>query len=86
MHTEDNLVVALSDSWSEELCAEIRDIAKTTSKPSSPDLSTIVVSMNEKSKPATTKSFAELEIDWSAVERRQQSIKPSSPHREEAEG
>ncbi|KAL3952671.1 hypothetical protein ACCO45_012614 [Purpureocillium lilacinum] len=72
MHTEDNLVVAPSEFWSEELCAKIRDIAKTTSKPSRPDSSTIVVSVNEKSEPALTKSFAELEIDWSAVERQLQ--------------
>ncbi|KAJ6436642.1 reverse transcriptase domain protein [Purpureocillium lavendulum] len=72
MHTEDNLVVAPSEFWSEKLCAKIRDIAKTTSKPSRPDSSTIVVSVNEKSEPAITKSFAELEIDWSSVERQLQ--------------
>ena len=72
MHTEDNLVVAPSAFWSEQLCAKIRDIAKTTSKPSRPDSSAIVVSVNEKSEPAITKSFAELEIDWSAVERQLQ--------------
>ncbi|KAK4071523.1 hypothetical protein Purlil1_13414 [Purpureocillium lilacinum] len=65
MHTEDNLVVAPSEFWIEQLCAKIRDIAKTTSKPSRPDSSTIVVSVNEKSEPAIIKSFAELEIDWS---------------------
>ncbi|KAL3954468.1 hypothetical protein ACCO45_010031 [Purpureocillium lilacinum] len=86
MHTEDNLVVAPSEFWSEQLCAKIRDIAKTTSKPSRPDSSTIVVSVNEISEPAITKSFTEVEVDWAAVERQLQAWSHLLRIGEEAKG
>ncbi|OAQ58349.1 hypothetical protein VFPFJ_11655 [Purpureocillium lilacinum] len=72
VHNEENLVVAPSEFWNEELSAKIHEIAKTATKPSRPDSTTIVVSVNERSESDITKSFPELDIDWSAVERQLQ--------------
>ncbi|KAH7114710.1 hypothetical protein B0J13DRAFT_533533 [Dactylonectria estremocensis] len=70
--TEEDLVVAPSDFWNEELLAKIEEIAKTTSKPCKADSTIIVMSVNDRSESDITKSFKELQIKWSIVERQLQ--------------
>lgn len=67
--TEEGLVVAPSDFWDEELLSKIEEIAKTTSKPCKADSTIIVMSVNDRSESDITKSFKELQIKWSIVER-----------------
>ncbi|KAM0267961.1 hypothetical protein ACHAQH_010065 [Verticillium albo-atrum] len=69
MQTEEGLPVAPSDFWDEDLSTQVTDIAKTTTKPSKPDATTITISVNDRSEPNITKSFKELQIDWAVVER-----------------
>ncbi|POR39351.1 Hypothetical protein TPAR_09574 [Tolypocladium paradoxum] len=55
MQTEEDLVVTPSDFWNEELSIKVQEIAKTTSKSSRPDATTIVMSVNHRSESDITK-------------------------------
>ena len=71
--TEDDLVLAPSDFWNEELSSKIADIVKSSSgKPCKADATTIVISVNDRTEPDITKRFEELQIDWSIVENKLQ--------------
>ncbi|KAK3934333.1 hypothetical protein QBC46DRAFT_83014 [Diplogelasinospora grovesii] len=70
--TEDDLVVAPSDFWNEELSSTIADIVKSTGKPCKADATTVVISVNDRSERDITKRFKELKIDWPVVERQLQ--------------
>jgi hypothetical protein len=70
--TEDDLVVAPSDFWNEELSSKIADIVKSAGKPCEADATTIVLSVNEGSERDITKRFEKLQIDWPIVERQLQ--------------
>jgi len=61
--TEDDLVVALSDFWNEELSSKIADIVKSTGKPCEADAMTIAISVNDRLEHDITKRFERLEID-----------------------
>ena len=61
--TEDDLVVAPSDFWNEELSSKIADIVKSTGKPCEADATTIAISVNDRSEHDITKRFEKLEID-----------------------
>ncbi|KAH7112603.1 hypothetical protein B0J13DRAFT_461201, partial [Dactylonectria estremocensis] len=65
--TEEELVVAPSDFWNEELLSKVEEIAK--SKPCKPGSTTVVMSVNDRSEPNITKRFKELGIDWPIVEK-----------------
>jgi hypothetical protein len=69
--TEDDLVLAPSDFWNEELSSKIADIVKSSGKPCN-DATTIVISVNDRSEPDITKRFEELQIDWPIVENKLQ--------------
>jgi hypothetical protein len=71
--TEENLVVASSDFWNEELASKIADIVQLKGKPYSADSATITISVNDRSERDITKHFKELQIDWPVVERQIQS-------------
>jgi hypothetical protein len=70
--TEDDLVLAPSDFWKEELSSKIADIVKSTGKPCKPDATTIILSVNDRSERDITKHFKELQIDWPIVENKLQ--------------
>jgi hypothetical protein len=70
--TEDDLVLALSDFWNEELSSKIADIVKSLGKPCKADATTIVISVNDRSERDMTKCFEELQIDWLIVENKLQ--------------
>jgi hypothetical protein len=70
--TEDDLVLAPSDFWNEELSLKIADIVKSTGKPCKADATTIVMSVNDRSERDITKRFEELQIDWLIVENKLQ--------------
>ena len=70
--TEDDLVLAPSDFWNEELSSKIADIVKSSGKPCKADATTIVISVNDRSEPDITKRFEELQIDWPIVENKLQ--------------
>ena len=70
--TEDDLVLAPSDFWNEELSPKIADIANSIGKPCKADATTIVISVNDRSEKDKTKRFEQLQIDWSIVERQLQ--------------
>lgn len=70
--TEDDLVLAPSDFWNEELSPKIADIVKSTGKPCKADATTITISINDRSERDITKRFDELQIDWPIVERQLQ--------------
>jgi hypothetical protein len=55
--TEDNLVLAPSDFWNEELSSKIADIVKSSGKPCKADATTIVISVNDRSERDITKRF-----------------------------
>ncbi|KAK0728900.1 hypothetical protein B0T26DRAFT_628743, partial [Lasiosphaeria miniovina] len=67
--TEDNLVVAPSAFWNEELASKIADIVQSTGKSYKADATTIAISVNDRSERDITKHFKELQIDWPVVER-----------------
>ncbi|KAH6879780.1 hypothetical protein B0T10DRAFT_519851 [Thelonectria olida] len=67
--TEEELVVALSDFWDEELSLKIEEIAKTLSKPCKADSTTVVMSGNGRSETDITKTFKELQINWPIAEK-----------------
>jgi hypothetical protein len=58
--TEDDLVVAPSDFWNEELLSKIADIVNSTGKPCTAHATTIVLSVNDRSERDKTKRFNEL--------------------------
>ncbi len=66
--TEDDLVLAPSDFWNEELSPKVADIAKPTGKLCKADATTIVLSVNDRTERDITKRFEELHIDWPVVE------------------
>ncbi len=70
--TEDDLVVAPSDFWYEELSSKIADIVKSTGKSCEADATMIAISVNDRSEHDSTKRFIKLEIDWSIVEKQLQ--------------
>jgi hypothetical protein len=70
--TEDDLVVAPSDFWNEELSSKVADIVKSTGKACEADAATIAISVNDRSEHDITKRFEKLEIDWPIVERQLQ--------------
>jgi hypothetical protein len=70
--TEDDLVVAPSDFWNEELSTKLANIVQSTGKPCEADATTIVISVNDRSEHDITKRFEKLDIDWSIVERQLQ--------------
>jgi hypothetical protein len=70
--TEDDLVVAPSDFWNEELSSKISDVVKSTGKSCEANATTIAISVNERSEHDTIKRFEKLEIDWLIVERQLQ--------------
>lgn len=70
--TEDDLVVAPSDFWNEELSSKISDVVKSTGKSCEGNATTIAISVNERSEHDTIKRFEKLEIDWLIVERQLQ--------------
>ena len=70
--TENDLVVAPSDFWNEELSSQIADIVKSTGKSCEADATTIAISVNDHSEYDITKRFEKLEIDWLIVERQLQ--------------
>ncbi|KAK4097376.1 hypothetical protein N658DRAFT_291647 [Parathielavia hyrcaniae] len=70
--TEDNLVVAPSDFWNEELASKIADIVQSTGKSYKADATTIAISVNDRSERDITKHFKELQIDWPVVEKQHQ--------------
>jgi hypothetical protein len=61
--TEDDLIVAPSDFWNEELSSKIADIVKSTGKSCKADATTIAISVNDCSEHDITKRFEKLEID-----------------------
>jgi len=61
--TKDDLVLALSDFWNEELLLKIADIVKLLRKPCKANATTIVISVNDRSKQDITKRFEELQIN-----------------------
>ena len=61
--TEDDLVLAPSDFWKEELSPKIADISNSTSKPYKADATTVIISVNDRSERDITKRFDELQID-----------------------
>ncbi|KAK4071308.1 hypothetical protein Purlil1_13462 [Purpureocillium lilacinum] len=67
--TEEGLVVAPGEFWDEDLSIRVEDIAKKTAKPSMPDTTTIIMSVNDRGESDITKSYKELQVDWSVVER-----------------
>ena len=71
--TEENLVVAPSDFWNEELASKIADIVQSKGKPYISESTTITISVNDRSERDITKHFKELEVDWPVVERQLQS-------------
>jgi hypothetical protein len=70
--TEDDLVLAPSDFWNEELSSKIADIVKSTGKPCEADATTIIIFVNDRLEHDITKRFKQLEIDWPIVERQLQ--------------
>jgi len=70
--TENDLVVAPSDFWNEELSSKVADIVKSTGKSCEADATTIAISVNDRSEYDITKRFERLEIDWLIVERQLQ--------------
>jgi hypothetical protein len=58
--TEEDLVVAPSDFWNQELVFKIADIVRSKGKPYSADLATITISVNDRSERDITKHFKEL--------------------------
>lgn len=69
--TED-LVLAPSDFWNEELSSKIVDISNSIGKPCTADATTIVMSVNDRSERDITKRFEQLQINWSIVEKQLQ--------------
>ncbi len=70
--TENDLVVAPSDFWTEELSSKIADIVTSTGKSCEADATTIAISVNDRSEHDITKRFTKLNIDWLVVERQLQ--------------
>jgi hypothetical protein len=70
--TENDLVVAPSDFWTEELFSKIADIVKSTGKSCEADATTIAIYVNDRSEHDITKRFAKLDIDWLVIERQLQ--------------
>jgi argonaute-like protein implicated in RNA metabolism and viral defense len=70
--TEDNLVVASSDFWNEELAVKLEEIVKLRDKPCKTEAITIVVSVNDRAEYDIIKRFQKLEIDWLMIEKRLQ--------------
>lgn len=70
--TEDDLGLAPSDFWNEELSPKIADIVTSTGKPCEAEATTIVISVNDRSEHDITKRFDKLQIDWPVVERQLQ--------------
>jgi hypothetical protein len=70
--TENDLVVAPSDFWTEELFSKIADIVKSTGKSCEADATTIAISVNDRSEHDITKRFAKLDSDWLVIERQLQ--------------
>ncbi|KAK3317105.1 hypothetical protein B0H66DRAFT_535338 [Apodospora peruviana] len=71
--TEENLVVAPSDFWNQELASKIADIVQSKGSPYSADSMIITISVNNRSERAIIKHFKELQIDWPVVEKQLQS-------------
>ena len=67
--TEENLVVAPSAFWGEELASKIADIVQSTGKSYKADATTVVISVNDRSERDITKHFKKLQINWTVVER-----------------
>jgi hypothetical protein len=82
--TEDDIIVAPSDFWNEELSSKIADIVKSMGKSCEADATTITISVNDRSEHDITKRFEKLEIDWPIAETTS-SMEPPSPHWEEVE-
>jgi hypothetical protein len=61
--TENDLVVALSDFWTEEIFSKIADIVKSTGKSCEANAITIAICVNDCSKHDITKHFTKLDID-----------------------
>lgn len=61
--TEENLIVAPSDFWNQELASKIADIAQSKGKPYSANSTTITISVNDRSERDIIKYFKELQID-----------------------
>ncbi len=70
--TENDLVVAPSDFWTEELFSKIADIVKSTGKSCEADATTIAICVNDRSEHDITKRFTKLDIDWLVIERQLQ--------------
>jgi len=71
--TEDDLVVAPSDFWKNKLSSQVADIVNSRGNPCIAEVTTIVLSVNDRSEQDITKYFKELEIDWAVVEKQLQS-------------
>jgi hypothetical protein len=61
--TENDLVIASSDFWNEELSSKLVDIVKSMGKSCEADATTIAISVNDRSEYDVTKRFKKLEID-----------------------
>lgn len=70
--TENDLVVAPSVFWTEELSSKIIDIVTLTGKSCEAEAITIAISVNDRSEHDITKRFTKLNIDWLMVERQLQ--------------
>lgn len=71
--TEQDLVVAPSEFWQEELSTKITNIVNAKKKPYEANATTITMSVsNDPSQDKITKYFEKLDIDWSVVERQLQ--------------
>jgi hypothetical protein len=61
--TENDLIVAPSDFWNEELSTKVVNIVKLTGKTCDADAATIAISVNDRSEYDITKRF-EAEFVW----------------------
>lgn len=58
--TEDDLILAPSGFYNEELLSKIKEIIKSSGKPYKANITTIVISVNDRSERDITKRFEEL--------------------------